>query len=338
MPLHINGTLKYARHTMVRCSPKLWFRAALLLLVFIIMILLFSSNDVRIKNEYQPSPTGATQSQTNAEAKELIDKEHDKALDEIKTSLEQMDTWYHYKFILIGGVIAIFLGNIGILGKQSSASHKESERILESALMSNRTAAMLTMVCVIAFIIDMHIRSNVNGIQLLGQWITTYVEPSYLKSSGVTTGNDPKYALDKIGFIPWETFLRSPKTTGSTLFPIIYSIQLHFTTILSYLLYIIVFQNISLISTRGRRYQVAVVGFLSVHVSLLAFIVVAHTVRNIFNVACFPMVPHNVYPLSGTHGSIFYLIVWLLLIVIHMPYLLAPILKAKSKTGAADAA
>lgn len=335
MPQRVNMTLRKAGHLLVRCAAKLWFRSALLLLVFILMVFLFSNNDVWLKSDHKPSPAKDKQFQLNAGAKELIAKEHEQALNEIKMSLEQMDTWYHYKFILIGGVIAVFLGNIGILRRQGSVSRKESERLLESALMSNRTAAMLTLVCVIAFIIDMHIRSTVNGIQLLGLWIANYVEPSYLNSAGVTTTDYPNSVLAEIGFIPWETFLRLPRTTGSTLYPVIYSIQLHFTTILSYLLYVMVFQNISLISRRGRRQQIAVVGFLSVHLSLFAFIVVAHTVRNIFNVACFPMVPRDLCWLSGTRGSAYYLIVWLLLVVINMPYLLVPILR--TRTEAAEA-
>src|SRR2546429_301747 len=105
MPLHINNTLNQDGRMLERFSAKLWFRATLLLLFFVLMIFLSSTNFVRLKDKYKPQLTKDKQSQINAEAKELIQREHEKAMDEIKTSLEQMDTWYHYKFILIGGVI-----------------------------------------------------------------------------------------------------------------------------------------------------------------------------------------------------------------------------------------
>jgi hypothetical protein len=310
-------------------SAKLWLRFTLLTLAFIVMIFLSSTNVVKIKNEYKPGLSSNTQSQQKVGAdptRELIKEEHEKAMDEIKASLEQMDTWYHYKFILIGGVIAVFLGNIGILGKRDSVSYKASERILESALMSNRTGAMLALICLVALVIDMHIRSNVNGIQQLGQWLSNYVEPSYLSAGGITTGNYPNNALAEIGFIPWETFIRLPRTGSSTFYAVAYSIQLHFMTMVSYVLYMMVFQNISLQSKKGKRQQIAVIGFLFVHISLLAFIVVAHTVRDIFNVGCFPMISLDVCSLSGSHGSAYYFIAWLCLIAFNLPYLFLPII------------
>lgn len=317
---------------------KPWFRATLLFLALIIMIFLSSNNVVKVTPDYRPKLSENKQAQINDQVKELMKREHEKALDEIKTSLEQMDTWYHYKFIFIGGVIAVFLGNVGIFGKRSSDSHIESEISLESALMSNRTAAMLTLICIIAFVVDMHIRSNVNGIQQLGLWISSYVEPSVLKSAGITaditTQQYVKDALAETGFLPWEIFTRIPRTSGGTLYAIAYSIQLHFTTILSYLFYIMVFQNISLISKKGERQQIAVIGFISVHISLLAFILAAHTVRNIFYVACLPMVSLDVCSVSGSYGSICYFIAWLFLVGINLPYLL----RSKSETVVPDTA
>lgn len=310
-------------------AAKLWLRCTLLTLAFIAMIFLSSTNVVRIKNEYKPELDGDKESQQRVGAestRELIKEEHGKAMEEVRASLEQMDTWYHYKFILIGGVIAVFLGNIGVLGKQDSASHKASERILESAFMSNRTGAMLALICLVALVIDMHIRANVNGIQQLGQWLSNYVEPSYLNAGGVTTGNYPNSALAEIGFIPWETFIRLPRTGSSTFYAVAYSIQLHFMTMVSYVLYVMVFQNISLQRKRGKRQQIAVIGFIFVHITLLAFVVVAHTVRDIFNVGCFPMISLDVCSLSGAHGSAYYFIAWLCLVAFNLPYLLLPII------------
>jgi hypothetical protein len=292
---------------------KLWFRATILILAFIVLVLLSATNAVKLKDEY-----AAKQSQgvPGEELKKLIAQEHATAIDEIKTSLEQMDTWYHYKFILVGGVIALFLGHFGILGKQDSVAPRPSERVLETVLSSNRTGAMLTLICVVAFIIDMHIRSNINGIQHLGQWISNYVEPTYLQATANTAD---------VGFIPWETFIRLPKGTTSTIYTVSFSIQLHYMTMIGYILFLMVFQNVSLRNKRKKRQQVAVIGFVLVHLSLLAFILVSHTVRDTFNVGCFPLISLKVCSLSGSQGSTYYILAWLFLITLNLPYLYPPL-------------
>lgn len=309
-------------------ASKLWVRAVILFLSFIILIFLFATNAVKLKEKFQPQQS--TQPAGEALVK-LMEREHVTALDEIKTSLNQMDTWYHYKFILTGGVIAIFLGNIGILGRQTPTSYNASERILETVFMSNRTGAMLTLICLVAFVIDMHIRLNINGIQALGQWIANYVEPSYLNAAGIKNSKFPEQALPETGFIPWETFIRLPRDTNSTIYTISFSIQLHFMTMVSYIIYLMVFQNISLLRGRGKRQQIAFIGFLLVHITLLAFIVVAHTVRDTFYVGCFPLVPLSVCDLSGWQGSTYYIIAWLVLIAINLPYLGRLFLRSNSK-------
>jgi hypothetical protein len=180
---------------------------------------------------------------------------------------------------------------------------------------------MLTLICVVAFVIDMHIRSNINGIQHLGQWISNYVEPAYLKAATNTADS---------GFIPWETFIRLPKGTTSTIYTISFSIQLHYMTMISYILFLMVFQNVSLRSKRNKRQQVAVIGFVLVHLSLLAFILVAHTVRDTFNVGCFPLIPLRVCSLNGTQGSTYYIIAWVFLLILNLPYLYPPLRSLRS--------
>ncbi|HKQ99288.1 MAG TPA: hypothetical protein VJT09_01370 [Pyrinomonadaceae bacterium] len=304
---------------------KLWIRVTLLALSFVVLLLLSSTNAVKLKDEYVPKPS---QGELSKELKELIQQEHATAVGEIKTSLEQMDTWYHYKFILIGGVIALFLGHFSLLGKQEeSAAPRSSERLLETVLVSNRTGAMLTLICVVAFVIDMHIRSNINGIQHLGQWISNYVEPVYLQASVDTAG---------VRFIPWETFIRLPKETSSTIYTISFSIQLHYMTMIGYILFLVVFQNVSMRNKRANRQQIAVIGFVLVHLSLLAFIIVAHTVRDTFNVGCFPLIPLKVCSLSGSQGSTYYVIAWLFLIVLNLPYLYPPLSRLHSGMRATE--
>jgi len=310
-----------------------------------LLLLIFSPNPVRLKeelklktvaNEPAPQSTGGLPSPELLNVQKLIETQHEKANNEIKMLQEQIDTWYHYKFILIGGIVALFLGHFGILGKQSALAPKTSERLLVATLMSNRTSALLALVCVVAFVIDMHIRAHLTGMQGLGHWIYNYVEPSYFKTMGAQSGSIPPEGLIKTQFIPWETFLHtSVREVQQTnpLYRAAYSLQLHFMTIAMYMLYLVVFQNVCLLSKKGKQQQVALLGFVMVHIAVLAFIITAHTVPNSFDVRCFPIASTRCW-VTGSQGSSYYLIAWLLLVLSSLPYLylLFPSFRSRTKS------
>src|ERR1051325_1427516 len=143
-------------------AEEVWFRGLLLFLSFILLILIFSPNPVRVKEKLklyktsaqtQPS-TGNFENPPFKDIEKLLTIEHEKANTEIKMLQEQIDTWYHYKFILIGGMIALFLGHFSLFGKQDGTSPKKSEKVLIVTLMSNRTAILLALACVVALVID----------------------------------------------------------------------------------------------------------------------------------------------------------------------------------------
>lgn len=333
MPLNLRASITKRVDSILKSySGRLWFRATLLLFAFILLVLIFSPNGVRLKEELKLGANGNPQSgqvwnhsdtASLASTEKLIEKEHEKANVEIKMLQEQIDTWYHYKFLLIGGIVALFLGQFGILGKQSASSPKTSERILVATLMSNRASIMLALICFVALVIDMHIRACLTNMQGLGWWIYSYVEPSYFRSIGAQTGNIPQAGLVETQFMPWETFLhtniRQIQQTNP-LYRTAYSLQLHFMTIAIYILYLVVFQNICLLCKKGKQQQVAFLGFVLVHIAIAAFIIVAHTVPNSFDVKCFPISYFECWE-TGSQGSSYYLIAWLVLMLFSLPYL-----------------
>lgn len=305
-------------------SSEVWFRGSLLLMSFVLLVLIFSPNPVKLKDELKlvRSPEQA-QAATSPRVEKLIDTQLQKANDEIKMLQEQIDTWFHYKFILIGGMIALFLGHFGIFGKQTAPSPKTSEKVLVATLMSNRTSILLALVCIVAFVIDMHIRTHLTNMQGLGHWIYNYVEPSHFNTMGAQTGSIPREGLAGSQFFPWEAFLhtntRQVQQTNP-LYRAAYSFQLHFMTIAIYMLYLIVFQNVCLLCKRGKQQQVAFLGFIMVHVAVLAFIIVGHTIPNSFEVRCFPISNKDCW-LTGSQGSTYYLGAWVLLLMVSFPYL-----------------
>lgn len=340
---------------------NLWVRTVFLSLLFFVSMLIFTSDTIRLNEQLErqktdklaqskqanPDPTGTPSPPTNPEhdpVQNLIRTEHAKAIDEIKLLQEKIDTWYHYKFIFIGAVIALFLGQIGVWTMRSGDLGKTSIPNFDRLLVSYRTAAMLALACVIAFTIDMHIRTHLKGMQQLGQWVYHYVEPSLLRS-----------ADEHNPFIPWETFLRmeipeAPDTRAdlasihgnvqsmhnNVFFKLMFSTQLHFMSIIIYMFYLIVFHNLCLSRRRGRRPQLAFMGFVFVHLTALAFIVVTHTVPDAFDVRCFPLFSSDKCWVKGTNGARYYLIAWLLLVVLNVPFIIQLFLRKKLAAGAAE--
>src|SRR5687768_10192120 len=76
-------------------SSEIWFRASLLVVSFVLLVLIFSPNAVQLKDELRlvREPQQA-QASTSARVEKLIDSQLQKANDEIKMLQEQIDTWF----------------------------------------------------------------------------------------------------------------------------------------------------------------------------------------------------------------------------------------------------
>jgi hypothetical protein len=286
-----------------------WFRSILLIATFFLLAFLFVSPAVRYAEEAAIRDSNRAPNSPIAEMKldELIKAEHQKAIDEIKLRLEHQDSWYHYKFLILGGVLAIFLGQTGLSRERNSAP-VDRYRKLKRILTADSNYAILVIACVIALVIDMHIRSNMFGMQTIGLWIANYVEPSYPLS----------------GYYPWEQFLRNPNSPSlhlDSLYKLSFTIHLHFLTSIIYLIYAIVLQQICLtfnIRDGLGRKQIIIFGSLLVHLSLLAFVFVAHAVPSAYKMN---LIPFGLWE-SGWKNVGYYIIPWLLIIIFNIPYLL----------------
>ena len=222
---------------------------------------------------------------------------------------EQIDTWYHYKFILIGGLVAIFMGQTGVLAGWRNKEPMISEDDIGSLFKSSRAALVLGLACVIALAVDMHIRNNFFGMQQLGYWLATRVEPK---------GGDVS--------VFWETFLRGEgKQTmqNSLAFQMLYGAQLHFFTMFIYLLFASVFQSVSLFVQDRRQLKIALAGFLMVHFTLITFIILAHTVPATYTVRWFPgQSDCSFCSVNGSYAAFPYLVAWLILFLLNLPFLI----------------
>jgi hypothetical protein len=280
-----------------------------------LLLLLFSVRPMRLN--YDLTAYGRKPVELKPKAEELIKAEHQKAIEEIKLRIEQEDTWFHYKFVLVGGLIVFFSGYLGFGGKGSNP-----EKNLEKISQSSAVCVVLALACVIAFSIDMHIRNNTTVIQQLALWIENFVEPAYLQTE---VRNDPT------GFLPWEQFLRKEGAVQGMhrddLYGFIFYPHLHYITLFLYILFLWVFQNFYFrqsanesgkpLIARARdklkaQKRTAMSAFVLVHATLLAFTLIGHTAPSAFDFKIFPWSERWA---DGRTCTVIYSGFWLVLLV-----------------------
>src|SRR5947207_1532923 len=173
-----------------------WVRCALLMITFLILAFFFVSpgldyysQDATYRDLKRPlsgePPSGyksederqqavARLPASDSRTDQLMKDEHQKAVDEIKLRLEQQDSWYHYKFLIIGGMFAVFLGQTGLNFGRRPHSPSAHPKRFNDILTAASNYSILTLAVVIALAIDMHIRNNMFGMQTIGLWIAHY--------------------------------------------------------------------------------------------------------------------------------------------------------------------
>jgi hypothetical protein len=249
---------------------------------------------------------------------ELITMELKKANDEIQMRIGQEDTWFHYKFLLVGALLAAF-GGVFKLGPKHPSIPLQVE-------LNPATCSALALACIVATAIDIHLRNNIVVIQQLALWIANYAEPVLSRV--------------KHGFLPWEQFLRQP---GGMHNDVIYGFafypHLHFLTWVLYVMYLGCLQTLALRSrpregaTDG---SVLAVGFVLVHIAFMAFAFVGHFVPHVFRINVI-----SDYWDTAAAGAASYAIAAVLLAAINSYYFLRfafpPLFSADDEQGSAPA-
>lgn len=234
---------------------------------------------------------------------ELVRKELDKANQEIQLRIGQEDTWFHYKFLLLGALLAAFGGAFTFGARQNRAMD------LASTMRSPAMCIFLALACIVAVAIDIHLRNNIIVVQQLGLWIRHYAEPALTGTAGS-------------GFKPWEQFLRMPGAGmhSDNLYGFLFYPHLHFMTWVVFALYLCCFHAIALDRAATKR-QVPDAflpgSFAGVHLAFCMFAWVGHFVPGIFetNVIPFAQCWH-----TGARAAVVYLGLAILLGFANLPF------------------
>ena len=291
------------------------------------LILIFSVCPMDLLNrpkEFE-NPRGLDPESTAAK---FLIEENKKAVEEIKSRDEEEDSWFHNKFILVGGLLAATIG----FGLQRS--RKSTEDQLTALSESPATAVILALASVLALGIDMHVRGNACEVSQVGLWIRYYVEPVMLHGKY----NDNGAKSLPADFKGWEDFLRTTdethpststvyweKSRGSgkhsgELWDFFYEPHTHFLTAFVYVLYLAFFQTFALNTKTGggfSRRGIPIISFAVVQASFFAFAWIAHSAPEMFKLRVLPFVPVEE---AGYVAPLNYFVPCLALVLLNIPY------------------
>jgi hypothetical protein len=196
----------------------------------------------------------------------LLEQEVKKVFDEIQARNNNMDTWYHHKFLLVGGLLAILLTKELLPALHGKDRGPKPEKSTNDFDVTDVAVIVFGAACVVSIAADIHIRIDATMTGMLGRWIANYVEPQV----------SPTYY--------WESFIRhGPSVHTSYLTQVTFAPHLHFLTWPMYLLHLWFFQEMALGWTRAEdrrpsKYPMFGVGsFILVQLSLFVFVFVAHS-------------------------------------------------------------
>jgi hypothetical protein len=226
------------------------------------------------------------------------------AVGEIRQRQGDEDRWFDYKFILVGGLLGAFLARFAIEKRAGG----DAEARLGQLISSNVTCCALAFATIVALIIDIHVRGSTMIIYQIGNWLAYFAEPTLLRIA---------FDGDKHNFLPWEMFLREPGGMHSNaLYSLSYVPNLHLATLIIYVGYLGVLQEVSL-KGRPTNTPLTIALFALVQFTFLLFAWMSHTGPSTFESQAIPFVD---YWFRADLSGLLYILPWLGITALTVPY------------------
>jgi hypothetical protein len=285
-------------------------QSVILTLSAFLLMLIFSAPPMQLKESLRrysdsancPASTRDDLTSFHDDKKLILEEEVKKVNEEIKMRIDQEDHWYDYKFLIVGGLLAAFIGRFAIKSK----SDKTPEEQLRGLLGSNATCLAMALACVLAFAVDIHVRHNMTVTNQLGNWLAYYAEPALQHSCF-------QHSVETHPLLMWENFLRTDGGMHvSTLYSFTFWPHLHFLTGIVYLIYLAIFHYV-MQHPEPKERLLTFAGFVLVHGSIGVFAWAAHSAPESFEFT-FPLTN---WSLSGWKVPALYLLPVLLLALLN---------------------
>jgi hypothetical protein len=288
-----------------------WARATCLLAAVILTFFLFHAPLVTASAEYRKAAetatwTGGTAGAQHEERAKIVVELVKNAVGEIRLYQEEEDRWFHNKFILIGALLGAFLARFAL----EKGAGADGEARLGGLISSSTTCCALAFATIVALTIDVHVRAGTTKIYQIGNWLAYFAEPALLQSS---------FQGGPSNFLPWEMSLReiSHGMHADTLYSFALEPNLHLTTLIIYLAYLGVLQELSL-KRHSTNVGLTVALFCAVQFTLLLFAWMAHTGPGALQTQPIPLV--DFWPHADKAGFL-YVVPWLGVTALSAPYL-----------------
>jgi len=321
---------------LLKYQKPLLAQAICLIAVTVNLILIFSMCPMDLVDK----PQGLEGIPSESTAAKFLIEENKKAVEEIKNRDLEEDSWFHNKFILVGGLLAATMGYIGfgVPGGPQSPQESPGER-LTTLSKSQSTAVILALATVLALGVDMHVRGNTCETDQLGLWIRYYVEPVAFHAKPEPDVSE-SFLKNVRG---WEEFLRESVPPSPTAQPkkksvnwessegaglhsdelqsLFYDPHIHFLTVFVYVLYLAVFQTFACRRGTGSasdEHIIPTICFAVVQVSFFAFAWIAHSAPQMFKIK---VLPFSLAYEAGYLVPLHYLVPCLALVIPNIPYL-----------------
>lgn len=218
-------------------SNRFCFRFILISVCFLMLIFWLPSFD--LKESPKKFSNSLLSSNTNI-AGNLLKIEVEKVIKEIAANQNSINTWFHFKFLIVAGLFSGFF----LYLKHS----QEKEEDLEALASRPNLCLLLALAFILCVTMDIQIKSKTIGSKQCGLWLAHYVEEAFIEKHY----NNFKYEKEK-KFLGWENYLRigpqgkkENQGTGMHLdfvYSIFYWLPLHSLTYLIYIFFLIVYQN-----------------------------------------------------------------------------------------------
>jgi len=291
-----------------------YVKAVLVLVTSLCMAFMFSVRPVRMAPALTIYGQSAATSTHTQQQLDFIKAENQKAIDEIKLHIQMQNDWFHYKFILVGAVIAFFLN------AYKTRLEKDPSFQLIDLLNTDFWCMVLALASLVSIAIDMHVRDSIVVVQQLGLWITYYAEPALLQS--------PFSPSSSGKFLPWEQFLRQHDSGTSgmhrdDLYGFAFYPHLHFITwvlCISYFLILLNFWRRESKTGPVQQQSFAMGGYLLVQSALLVFTWLAHAGPSALEFKVNPISDHWV---QGDIAPVYFLPYWAVVAILNFPKLAA---------------
>jgi hypothetical protein len=216
---------------------------------------------------------------SNDIAGDILKIEVEKVIKEIADNQNSMNTWFHFKFLIVAGLFSGFF-----LYLKPFQKGEDKGKDLEDMARRPNLCLLFALAFILCVTMDIQIKSKTIGSKQCGLWLAHYVEKPFIEKNGNGLRCDTE-------FLGWENYLRIGSQgenngvgTGmhvDFVYSIFYWLPLHSLTYLIYIFFLIVYQN-CVTRDKGIKDPILFLSFVLVNWMILSISLQGHAIPSAY--------------------------------------------------------